>query len=296
MSNEEIAWPRARAEKAKAESQPRGAREEDPRAEAEAAPTAAAGSRGAALRDEDLVVAELSRFRSRVDRALETIAKAAKEHGPIGVAFSGGKDSTVTLDLVRRVIPAAPCALFDSGTEFSETIAMAQSVGAEIVTPRMSMLDMARYAGWWGHRSPVDKGCEFDAKAVLIQEPSEAFVVRRRLRTMAHGVRSEESTSRSKHASRGELYQGADRTWYLMPVLWWTVGEIWAYIASRGLRYHPHYDAMARAGVPRESQRVSGALGERGSGWGRHVMLRQLAPRIWSQLASEFPLLASDSL
>ena len=193
------------------------------------------------------------------------------------------------------MVPEAPCALFDSGTEFRETIEIAEHYGAEVVAPRMTMPEMARYAGWWGYRSPVGVECQFDAKAVLIQEPSESFVVRRGLRTIAHGVRAEESNARAKHTSRGELYQGADRTWYLMPIARWTVGEIWAYIASRGLRYHPHYDLMSAHNVPREAQRVAGALGERGSGWGRHVYLRMIAPRLWSQLATEFPALAAST-
>jgi 3'-phosphoadenosine 5'-phosphosulfate sulfotransferase (PAPS reductase)/FAD synthetase len=252
------------------------------------------GGRRAALRDEDFVNAQLSGFRRRVDHALELIEQVSREHGPIGVSFSGGKDSTVTLDLVRRVVPDAPCALFDSGTELPETLEMARAVGAELVQPRMSMLDMARYAGWWGCSDAVDPGCAFDAKAVLIDEPSEAFVVRRRLRTIAHGVRAEESNARARHATRGEYYQGADRTWYLMPVLRWSLSDIWAYLASRGLHYHPAYDAMSTACIPREHQRVASALGERGSGWGRHVLLRRYAPDVWATLAREFPGLARN--
>lgn len=39
------------------------------------------------------------------------------------VAFSGGKDSLVVLDLVRQVAPETPVAFFDSGLEFPETYA-----------------------------------------------------------------------------------------------------------------------------------------------------------------------------
>ena len=243
-------------------------------------------------RPEDFAWARTRAFQRRVDRAIE-IVRSAAEKGPIGVSYSGGKDSTCVLDLVRTVVPDALAAFFDSGCELPSTLEMVRHVGAEVVVPRMSMVDMARYSGWWGYRDPVDQGCSFDAKRVLIEEPSEAFVVKRRLRVIAHGVRAQESGGRKKHiGSRGPLYQGADRTWYCMPIAHWTLSDIWAYIASRELKYNAAYDAMTEARIPREEQRVAGMLGERGSGWGRHALLRQYAPEQWNQLVKEFPRLA----
>jgi 3'-phosphoadenosine 5'-phosphosulfate sulfotransferase (PAPS reductase)/FAD synthetase len=248
-----------------------------------------AGSDRAGLLREDFVWAETDRFRRRVDTAIAAIRRAA-DVGPIGVSFSGGKDSTVVLHLVRSVVPDAPAAFFDSGCELQSTLDVVHDLNVDTIRPRMSMLDMARYAGWWDYADPVDPGCPFDAKRVVIQEPSEAFVVQRRLRVLAHGVRAEESGARRKHAlSRGELYQGADRTWYCMPIARWELGDVWAYIASRELRYNSAYDRMAEARIPRESQRVATLLGERGSGWGRHALLQRSEPIRFRELAREFP-------
>lgn len=259
----------------------------------EAAAAAGQAEAGSALRPEDFVNARLAAFRSRVDRSLDVIRRAA-EIGAVGVSFSGGKDSTVSLDLVRQVLPDAPAAFFDSGAELDGTREMVERAGAETVHPRLTMLDMARYAGWWGYASPVDPDSEFDAKQVLIQEPSETFVVKRGLRVVVHGVRASESHGRAMHVgSRGELYRGRDGTWYCMPLARWSLTDVWAYIASRGLRYHRAYDALSAAGIPREGQRVSGALGERGSGFGRHEALRIVEPETWRRLAVEFPSLAT---
>ncbi len=247
---------------------------------------------GAALREEDFVWARLDGYRRRVERALESIRRAA-EVGPVGVSYSGGKDSTVTLDLVRQVVPDSPAAFFDSGCELESTYEQVRAVGAEVVMPRYSMQDMARYAGWWDYASPIDPGCPFDAKLVVIQEPAEAFVVRRRLRVLATGLRAEESGARTKHAqARGELWQGKDRTWRLEPLAHWSLADVWAHIASRGLDYNAAYDRMSEARIPRESQRVATLLGARGDGWGRHALLRRAEPRRWSELAREFPGLA----
>lgn len=236
-----------------------------------------------ALRREDLVWAKLDVHKRRVERSL-------------GVSFSGGKDSSCVLDLVRREFPAAPVAFFDSGCELDSTMEIVHAERAEIVVPRMSILDMARYAGWWDYERPTDKGCAFDAKRVIIEEPSEAFVVRRGLRAIAHGVRAEESPSRGKHIGlRGELYLGADRTWYCMPLAQWKIEDVWAYIASRELRYNAAYDTMADAGIERRDQRVATLLGNRGAGWGRHAFLKRFSPDRWRQIVAEFPGLARDS-
>ena len=40
--------------------------------------------------------------------------------GKVYVSFSGGKDSTVLLDLVRRVYPDVPAVFSDTGLEFPE--------------------------------------------------------------------------------------------------------------------------------------------------------------------------------
>lgn len=251
---------------------------------------AAEAEAGSALRSEDIVHASSAQFRRRVDESLRVIAESVA-HGAIGVSFSGGKDSTCVLDLVRRVRPDAVGAFFDSGAELMSTRDIVRRYELRTIFPRLTMQEMARYAGWWG-AEPVDHDATFDAKAVLIQEPAETFVVRERLRVIAHGVRAEESGARVMHVrSRGSLYRGADGTWVCMPIAKWSTADVWAYIASRGLRYNTAYDRMAALGIDRRLQRIGGTLGERGSGWGRHEILRTIEPETWTELRREFPLL-----
>lgn len=53
------------------------------------------------------------------------------------IAFSGGKDSTVLLDLVRRVIPDAPAVFIDTGLEYPEVKEFVKShENVEILRPK----------------------------------------------------------------------------------------------------------------------------------------------------------------
>lgn len=248
-----------------------------------------------AVTEADHVTARLARF-GRLEAAALDVVRDALKIGAVGVSFSGGKDSTVTLDLVRRVAPEAPVAFFDSGCELDETRTLVEHYGAETVTPRMSFPDMARYSGWWGYEPPVDRNCPFRVKTVIIDEPSESFVVKRRLRVVAIGLRMEESYGRKMNSLvHGDLYETSDRTWHCLPIARWKVDDVWAYIAARGLRYHKAYDVMTEMGIPREDQRLGALLGATGEGRGSFAVLRKIEPATWRRLSREFPHLRHTS-
>jgi phosphoadenosine phosphosulfate reductase len=244
---------------------------------------------GRAVTVGDRAHARSAAFARRVEQAMRAVSDAAT-HGRVGVTFSGGKDSTVLLDLVRRVLPDAPAAWFDSGCELASTRALVAQYGVDVIPPRLTFPELARYSGWWGYPDPVDAGCAWDVRAILIDEPSEVFVVRQRLRVVALGLRGEESHGRHMHTvTRGVLYEGRDRTWYANPLARWRVEDIWAYIASRDLPYNAAYDAMTALGVPRAEQRVSTLLGAIASTQGRHAIVRAIEPATWHTLIAEFP-------
>lgn len=256
----------------------------------EAAKAAVAGrTNGSAVGPADRLHARTSLYQRRVARALDIIREALTK-GALGVSFSGGKDSLVTLDLVRQVIPDTPAALFDSGCELAATHALAADYGVQVIRPRLTAVEMARYAGWWGYPDPVDRDCPFQLKAVIIDEPSETFVVSRRLRAIAIGLRSEESAARRMNRrAHGTLYQGRDRTWYCTPIADWTADDVWAYIASRDLRYHPAYDVMTTLGIPRARARLGMLLGATAEALGSFALLRRIEPQTFARLAAEFP-------
>jgi len=69
--------------------------------------------------------------------------------GQVYVAFSGGKDSTVLLDIVRRIYPDVPCVFADTGLEFPEVRQFAMSVeNVTVVHPEMNFRKVIETYGY----------------------------------------------------------------------------------------------------------------------------------------------------
>ena len=239
----------------------------------------------------DLAHAVSASFQGRVKTALEIIDKAARI-GRIGVYFSGGKDSTVLLDLVRRVQPECAAVWFDSGAEYKATYEMARVYHVRVIQPLLSLPEMCRRAGVWGANA-TEPGAQFDYGMFLLQEPAYRAVLEEGLAVEALGLRAEENTHRRAslgRKDRGELYPLSWGTWRLCPLAFWNTNDVWAYIASEGLEYNAAYDKMAAAGIPRESWRVSTLLGSEGlRASSRYAVLRRVEPATYERLAAEFP-------
>lgn len=244
----------------------------------------------AAIERGDLAHARLPVFERKVERALGLIQRAS-ERGRTGVSFSGGKDSTVTLHLVRQIVPDVVAAFYDSGCEYEDSTAMAEHYGAEVIQPEMSLLELCRYGGYWGYAHPADAEVDVNFKAFLVTEPAVYFAEKYGLDVVALGLRAQESAGRRMNArKRGEYYQAKDMgVWHLCPLASWTDNDVWAYIASRGLRYHTAYDKMAALGLPRKAWRVSLLMSAVAAQWGGLAVLRQIEPERFRALAAEFP-------
>src|SRR5664279_4461612 len=96
------------------------------------------------------------------------------------VAFSGGKDSTVVLDLARRADPNVPVCFFDSGLEFPETLAYIDKLAdrwdlnLHAIPTRPTALEYLQANGSWTHQpAPADAtAAGATMHQVLITEPA----------------------------------------------------------------------------------------------------------------------------
>lgn len=65
--------------------------------------------------------------------------------GQVYVSFSGGKDSTVLLDLVRRIYPETEAVFFDTGLEFPEIRKFVKSIeNVTWIRPKLTFPDVIK--------------------------------------------------------------------------------------------------------------------------------------------------------
>lgn len=162
--------------------------------------------------------------------------------GRVGVAWTGGKDSTTVLHLWREVIEEhhghGPDDLrainLDTGFKFPEILAfrdkLAAAWGVNVHVFRSDQVS----SDVFGSHSKVD------CCRILKIEPLKHAIRTLGLAALLSGVRADEHEVR------------ADRTWreeridpdYLLvhPLLHWSEMDVWAYHMSRGLPYCSLYD------------------------------------------------------
>lgn len=110
------------------------------------------------------------------------------------------------------------------------------------------------------------------------------------------GMRAEEARGRRWcFRLRTPTYRHAETGhWISNPLAWWTVKDVWAYLVSRGIPWHPLYDKET-LGFTRETLRNGGWLYTDGIGDGWAAWLRMHYPEQWRMLTDAFPRVRAQS-
>jgi 3'-phosphoadenosine 5'-phosphosulfate sulfotransferase (PAPS reductase)/FAD synthetase len=70
-------------------------------------------------------------------------------HGNVAVSFSGGKDSTVLLDLVRSIYPEVEAVFVNTGLEYPEIVKRVKAVeNVTLLRPKMNFKTVIEKFGW----------------------------------------------------------------------------------------------------------------------------------------------------
>lgn len=182
--------------------------------------------------------------RLNVGKARSVIRKALKRW-QCGVAFSGGKDSMVLLDIVRQEMEGLPVLFTDTSVQFEETYSFIEDVeerwGLDLHTAKRE---------WDEDLWAEDKAaCCYRLKV----EPFNDLVQDLDLEAVFVGIRRDEHPARAKAqyfdhlGAATHISRIAWDHWRVHPLLDWTEEDIWAYIRENDLPYHPLYDSGYRS-------------------------------------------------
>lgn len=173
---------------------------------------------------------ELEKKVNRAIKLLQVAGKVAKEHGqPLEVAYSGGKDSDVILELTRMAGVEYRAIYKNTTIDPVGTIKHVQEMGAEIVRPKKTFRDLISSKGF---PTRVRRFCCSYLKEYKI------------LDYCVIGVRREESRKRSERYHEPELcrvYSKTQKVRQYLPILDWTSEDVSEFIAERGIKCHPLY-------------------------------------------------------
>ena len=160
-------------------------------------------------------------FVQKVDAAKQLVAAAVKTHSKICVGCSFGKDSMVTLHIVRTVRPDLPVVCVMANTEFEETYAFAKQVERdwELSLHTFTFEQVAGEICCGGPKVEMTKQA---------LKPYDAWI---------SGVRKTEGITRS-HFEPVEVLAGLTK---VNPILDFTELDIWRYLALYQIPVNPKY-------------------------------------------------------
>ena len=188
---------------------------------------------------------EISRLNSmiyndyRITQAKTIIRLAKEKFGRLAVAFSGGKDSLVALQLVLQEDPDALIVFNNTGIEFPDTIKYIKQLEKEkglkinIVHPKSPFFKLVKEYGWPSHGK---RWC----CVIVKDQPAENFIKEAGVNVEVTGVTRYESLYR-RCLSPITVYKKSPIV-RINPLYDWNEREIWGYIKGNNLSYNPLYN------------------------------------------------------
>ena len=170
-------------------------------------------------------------YERKIDAAIK-LFRAIPQDGPLEISYSGGKDSDVILRLAQMSGVKHEAIYKQTSIDPPGTTAHAKEMGATIIRPAITFLDIIRKKGMPTRR------------ARFCCEVLKEYKVYNRA---VQGVRREESTARAKRYKEPEicrLYPKGEKVRVYLPILEWTIDDVARFIDEQGIKCAPvYYDA-----------------------------------------------------
>ena len=166
----------------------------------------------------------------KVEQAVKLIQLAGADGNVVEVAYSGGKDSDVILELTKMAGIKYHAIYKNTTIDPPGTLAHVKEAGAEILKPKKSFFDLFR-----------EKGAPNRFARFCCRELKEYKV----LDKVIIGVRKAESTKRAARYSEPTMcrFYGSKKEHVeaFYPILEWSDQDVLDFITEQGLKIHPLY-------------------------------------------------------
>ena len=168
-------------------------------------------------------------LRKKIDQSIRLLQSIPTDKGQITIAYSGGKDSDVILELAKMAgIPFR--AVYHSTTiNPPGTIKHVYDNNVSITRPNKTFFSLMRENGF---PSRYKRWC-----CRLLKEFYDGDIV-------VQGIRASESKKRAKKYKEPEqcrVYDKKHKSRVYMPILYWTDEDIKEFVTERGIKCHPLY-------------------------------------------------------
>lgn len=193
----------------------------------------------------------------------DPVKSAFSRHTRIGFQFSGGRDSTAALYLLREYWPRMTVYHLDTGDQFPETQVVVNQVEAEFIAATgrrfervVTSAENTRNAyGLASDLVPVDNIpvgrmlsgrdvqiiSRYDCCFITLMEPIHRRIQHDGISLLIRGQRDDEYAKQPKRS--GDIEDGIE---FLYPIQDWTGEQVSAYLKDNGHPVAPFYDRGAR--------------------------------------------------
>ena len=212
------------------------------------------------------------------------------------IAWSGGKDSTIIVDIARKVIPEIKIVWFDSGLEYPDTreyinaLATKWNLNLTVITAEPDALTILKETGTWNHDSIINPPAESLHDSLIIKPANKAHALFG-LGELS-GLRAEESVGRRALLAKEKgHYLRKDGSRVYAPIWSWSGEQVLNYFSQKEIALNPVYHKLAAVGAPLRAQRVGIVVDGNNPNNGRYTYLRLAYPDLWATLCQTLPRL-----